>query len=36
MSRNLKAKLITLATTIAMLALPIAEASAHSSWTHGI
>jgi hypothetical protein len=32
MTTNLKLKLVGLATTIALFALPIAEASAHNSW----
>lgn len=32
MSTNLKLKLIGLSTTIALFALPIAEASAHMCW----
>ena len=32
MSTNLKLKLIGLATTIALFALPVAEAAAHNSW----
>jgi hypothetical protein len=32
MTTNIKLKLIGLLTTIALFALPIAEASAHSSW----
>ena len=32
MSTNIKLKLVGLFTTIAMFALPIAEASAHGGW----
>jgi hypothetical protein len=32
MTTNLKLKLIGLCTTVALFALPIAEASAHGSW----
>jgi hypothetical protein len=32
MTANLKFKLVGLLTTIAVFALPIAEASAHTSW----
>jgi hypothetical protein len=33
MTTNLKLKLIGLLTTVALFALPIAEASAHTSWS---
>jgi hypothetical protein len=33
MTTNLKLKLIGLGTTVALFALPIAEASAHAAWT---
>jgi hypothetical protein len=32
MTTNIKLKLIGLLTTVALFALPIAEASAHNSW----
>lgn len=32
MTNNLRLKLVALLTTIAMLALPIAQASAHAAW----
>jgi hypothetical protein len=32
MRTNLKLRLIGLATTVALFALPIAEAAAHSAW----